>query len=244
MATNSIASSQVCRLQKSILDALSGLPGHFYLSDSSALCRFYLNHRITEELVFILDSGADFHGSIKLFTSRLANYFTLQQVFTSDSAAVVIASADNINIHIRFQQALETRISAPIISNMIHIDDLINIFIRLVINLSCEKSPETLLDIIKISCQYQYNWQMIINKTNTITPISIQQLIENLSNISGHEIMNIDGQKHQNSADELEVMTAKLINDIKSGNDNSLCPLGAELINAIIDQQRLSAEEL
>lgn len=244
MATNSIAPSQVCRLQKSILDALSGLPGHFYLSDSSALCRFYLNHRITDELVFILDSGADFQGSIKIFTSRLANYFTLQQAFTSSSDALVIVSADNINIQIRFQKALATRISAPIISSMIHIDDLINIFIRLVINLSNEKSPETLLDIIKISCQYQYNWQMIINKINTMTPISIHQLIENISKISGNEIMNIDGQKQQNSSDELEVLTTKLINDIKSGNDNSLCPLGAELVNAIIDQQMLFADDL
>ena len=107
MATNSIAPSEVCRLQKSILDALSGLPGHFYLSDSSALCRFYLNHRITEELVFILDSGADFHGSIKLFTSRLANYFTLQQAFTSDSAAVVIVSADNIKVQLERQDHME-----------------------------------------------------------------------------------------------------------------------------------------
>ena len=244
MATNPIIHSEACRLQKSVLNALSGLPGHFYLSDSSALCRFYLHHRMPDQLVFILDSDADFQLSFSAFTTRLANYFSIQQDIASTNEAIIIASADNTNIRIRFQQALLSRISAPIISSMIHIDDLFNIFVRLVIKLSGEKSPEALLDILKISAQYQYNWQTIISKINTITPISIDQLIENISNISGIEMINIGGQNQPNNADELERYIVILINNIKNGNDNSLCPLGAELANAIIDQQCLATENL
>jgi hypothetical protein len=65
------------RIQDKILLALKPVISSFYLTGGTALGRFYINHRFSEDLYFFLNKSDTFRSSVKNIERVLVNKFSL-----------------------------------------------------------------------------------------------------------------------------------------------------------------------
>ena len=65
------------RTQDKVLQALKPVIGNFYLTGGTALGRFYLNHRFSEDLDFFLNKSDEFADLIRDIETVLAGRFSL-----------------------------------------------------------------------------------------------------------------------------------------------------------------------
>jgi predicted nucleotidyltransferase component of viral defense system len=63
----------------------------FYLTGGTALSRFYLNHRYSDDLDFFVHQKSDFLDDVKKIIARLKKQFKLEtRVMTADFAQIFI----------------------------------------------------------------------------------------------------------------------------------------------------------
>ncbi len=65
------------RTQDKVLQVLKPVLGSFYLTGGTALGRFYLNHRFSEDLDFFMNKSDTFHALIKNIEIVLVKQFSL-----------------------------------------------------------------------------------------------------------------------------------------------------------------------
>lgn len=63
------------RFQTKVLETLKPVMDSFYLTGGTALGRFYLNHRFSEDLDFFLNMDSGFEKKVKMIEKELNNEF-------------------------------------------------------------------------------------------------------------------------------------------------------------------------
>jgi predicted nucleotidyltransferase component of viral defense system len=72
-------------LQDSVLNLLGKVSGAFYLTGGTALGRFYLNHRFSDDLDFFLNRALDFQSQTELAIEELKRNFPVDLRVSSES---------------------------------------------------------------------------------------------------------------------------------------------------------------
>jgi predicted nucleotidyltransferase component of viral defense system len=104
------------RIQNKVLEALKPVLTDFYLTGGTALGRFYLNHRFSEDLDFFVNSDPDFQKKMNLIEKRLNYEFSLlreQTVVYDDYTKYLIAFEDSF-LKIEFVNDVQYRCGKPL----------------------------------------------------------------------------------------------------------------------------------
>lgn len=80
---------ELYKFQDKVFEALEGNCGSFYLTGGTALSRYYLNHRYSEDLDFFVNDDPDFEKYYKNIRTRLAKLYKL-----SDDKITAVVSSD------------------------------------------------------------------------------------------------------------------------------------------------------
>ena len=228
--------TKLYQLQDKFLDFWKTLNLPFYLTGGTALGRFYLNHRYSEDLDFFVNQDENFNEYIKLFIQNLEKNFVIDKKKTLryDTFARFIIKGKDTFLKIEFVNDIPYRTGE---SNNIYfgkIDTPLNILSNKISTIVNRDEPKDVFDIIHIALNYKFNWKTAFFETkekNIINEIDVEQRI-NTFPIKLFEEPNWFIKKPNSSILKKYIQT--IADDFITGSDNSLCQTNINIEDAKI----------
>jgi len=216
-------------LQDGVIKIVNGLKLPFYLTGGTALSRYYLNHRYSDDLDFFVNGDPEFKSYLKSFIE----YFRIpppeiqfkihtERINITDNYAQFFLYLDEIELKIDFVNDIATRFDSVVIDNRLGKVDSIKNILSNKISALYRFEIKDYADIWCIAKNYKFNWRQLINeakqKEASVDPIEIINLFESFP------FKNLDIIKWIKPVDYTQVKNDFHIiaKDILNGQDNSL----------------------
>ncbi|MCK9421325.1 MAG: nucleotidyl transferase AbiEii/AbiGii toxin family protein [Bacteroidales bacterium] len=151
--------TELYKLQDKVLAALSGHFGVFHLTGGTALGRFYLDHRYSEDLDFFANQDPAFIQSAVHLRSILKTQFN-----TSDDKIVLYPDYIRIwvpgkeDLKIEMVNDVSERWGSPILAGTTPVDTIGNILANKLTALLSRDEPKDIFDIVTIASAFSFNW--------------------------------------------------------------------------------------
>lgn len=155
--------SKLYLLQDKFLAWWSNLGYPFYLTGGTALGRFYLNHRFSEDLDFFMNNDARYSNYIADLKNKITAHFAVninQSLFTEDYTRFFITE-EGINLKIELINDVAYYAGRTAVYKYGNIDTPLNILTNKLTTIVGRDEPKDLFDIIHISQNYDFKWQDI-----------------------------------------------------------------------------------
>lgn len=201
----------------------------FYLTGGTALSRYYLNHRYSDDLDYFINSDPEFKSYLKSFIE----YFNIpspevrfnihtERTSITDNYVQLFLYQDETELKIDFVNDIAARFDSVIIDKQLgKVDSLRNILSNKISALYRFEIKDY-ADIWCIAKNYKFNWRQLINeakqKEASVDPIEIINLFESFP------YENLDIIKWITPVDYTQVKNDFHIiaKDILNGQNNSL----------------------
>lgn len=150
------------KLQDKVLSLLSGHLGSFYLTGGTALGRFYLHHRYSDDLDFFVNNDVHFGEE----TQRIFQ-FLKTQVKIDESASLQTTEFvrlwidEDIRMKIEFVNDTPDRWNETIHFQGLPIDNPANILANKIGALLGRDEAKDLFDIVSLAMNYAFNWKVV-----------------------------------------------------------------------------------
>lgn len=169
-------------LQDRVLDVLRAQLQRFYLTGGTALGRFYLNHRYSDDLDFFIDRTSDFPLIINDIYNTLRSNFNLNEDLTLRADTYVRVWIDEgLPLKIDFVNEVPERWGGFNLRKGINLDNPANILANKLGAVVSRDEPKDVFDIMIISENYSFNWmdaykqamkKQLINETDIAMRLS------------------------------------------------------------------------
>ena len=158
--------------------ATFGLP--FYLTGGTALGRFYLNHRYSDDLDFFVNANSDFQKHLLLIKNELQKEYKthISKTIVTDEFARFFIEDNEITMKVEFVNDVAYRPGAPLKSKWGNIDTVTNILANKLTAIVGRDEPKDVFDIVTIATHYSFNWKEIFNHSKEkalVNEIDIEQ---------------------------------------------------------------------
>jgi predicted nucleotidyltransferase component of viral defense system len=226
------------QIQDKILLALKPVISSFYLTGGTALGRFYLNHRYSEDLDFFVNNNESFHSLVKSIEKVLFSKFSVlrdQSIIYEDFVRYYIEDSESV-LKIEFVNDVSYRCGIPNVYQYGFVDTPLNILANKLTAVVGRDEPKDVYDICMIAECFSFNWLKVFSEAKNkaiINEIDVEQRIRSFP------VMLF--QKADWHILSLDILTLShsllaLSNDFLLGADNSL---GAKKPD--IEEARISA---
>lgn len=212
------------QIQDKVLLKLKPVLASFYLTGGTALGRFYLNHRFSEDLDFFMNQSAHFNSTLINIEKVLINNFSLlknQSVVYEDFVRYYIEDNETV-LKIEFVNDINYRCGIPNTYQFGFIDTPINILTNKITALVGRDEPKDIFDVFSLASHYRFNWMEIFKEVRNkaiINEIDVEQRIKSfpvqLFQKTDWHILAMDHYFLNNAIQTLA-------NDFFLGSDNSL----------------------
>lgn len=211
-------------LQDKVLKIIINLPVSFYLTGGTALCRAYLHHRHSDDLVFFVNSISDFKSQVTTVIEALkVNGFHLETAVADEDFVRIFIIEKECTLKVDFVNDIPFRSGNPVITLLFdRTDNLTNILSNKLSALT-RYSPKDVVDIVYICFSFAFNWETIMNDVSEkdiwINPVNAAAILESFPTEKLNEIIWTD------KAPESERFATKIksiVTDLLSGGENSL----------------------
>ena len=137
----------------------------FYLTGGTALGRFYLNHRFSEDLDFFIIAKSDYRKYIFELKDSLATHFdvNIQQSLVTEDYARFFLTENEMFLKVEFVDDPVFYVGNPEIFIYGIIDNPLNILSNKLTALVGRDEPKDFFDIIHISLNYSFNWMNVFS---------------------------------------------------------------------------------
>jgi hypothetical protein len=212
------------QIQDKILDALKLGLSSFYLTGGTALGRFYLNHRFSEDLDFFVNKSDNFQSSTRSIEKVLINNFSVlrqESIIYDDFVRFYIEDEESV-LKVEFVNDIEYRCGLPNKYRYGLIDTPLNILTNKLTAIIGRDEPKDVFDIYTLAQHFSFNWLKVFEKAKNksiINEIDVEQRIKSFP-----VILLDEADWHIRPVDIVlfsEGITA-LANDFFLGKDNSL----------------------
>lgn len=135
----------------------------FYLTGGTALGRFYLNHRFSEDLDFFCNANPEYSLFIAKLRTEISEHFTLNQkesLFADEYTRFYIGE-ENQFIKIEFVNDVDYYPGSPLICEFGLIDSPLNILSNKLTAIVGRDEPKDIFDIVCLSLNYSFVWPEI-----------------------------------------------------------------------------------
>ena len=136
---------------------------HFYLTGGTALGRFYLNHRYSDDLDFFCDDVQDFSDKVAEIFRLLQTKYALDESLTvmyENFARIQILGEAPLKIELVNEKTFHWG-EVKMTSNNIFVDNPANMLANKITAILGRDEPKDVMDIIALSRSYSFNWQEI-----------------------------------------------------------------------------------
>ena len=152
----------------------------FYLTDGTALGRYYLNHRYSEDLDFFVNADKHYLDYISKFKNKIGSHFAidLQQTLFSDDYTRLFLTEEGVILKIELVNDVDYYPGVPAECGFGLIDKPLNILANKLTAIIGRDEPKDIFDIIHISLNYSFNWQDVFNhakRKSVINEIDVER---------------------------------------------------------------------
>jgi predicted nucleotidyltransferase component of viral defense system len=196
----------------------------FYLTGGTALGRYYLGHRYSEDLDFFVNADLKYKDYISTLSQEIQKSFNVnneQSLFSDDFARFFIKDDEGF-LKIEFVNEVPFRAGNPIRMNFGFLDTPVNILSNKLTALISRDEPKDLFDIIHIALNYSFKWTDVFyfaKKKAVINEIDIE---ERLSIVHVQIFQDVDWIIYPLDTDHLNAALRKVADDFLLGHENSL----------------------
>lgn len=197
----------------------------FYLTGGTALGRFYLNHRFSEDLDFFVNADQNYSEYIKKIIKEIPSVFhvTLENaLFTEDFTRIIINEEGSI-LKLEFINDVAYRSGELKKTYFGLIDTPFNILSNKLTALVGRDEPKDIFDIVNISKTFSFNWIEIFNEAKNKSVINEIDVEERLSNFPLKWLENVDWLNNPVDFNSFKVAIAQIADDFLLGKENTLC---------------------
>lgn len=212
------------QLQDKFLNWISPKELPFYLTGGTALGRFYLNHRYSDDLDFFTNADPCFQDHIKSLKASIVNYFDTdmeKSLFSEDFARFYIAF-EHLSLKVEFVNDMPFRAGEPIHWSMGKIDTPLNILSNKLTAVTGRDEPKDVCDIIFIAMNYAFNWKAVFLDAKKKAVINEIDIEERLNTFPVDLLKSINWIEARSDISELKASLKSITDDFLYGKDNSL----------------------
>jgi hypothetical protein len=155
---------QLYPLQDKVLELIAQANSDFYLTGGTALGRYYLQHRYSDDLDFFVNLADDFANQVDRCLDILRKEFSsdIQESLKGDSFVRCFVNQGEIRLKIEFINDVLFRVGSPQATILYAKTDTIeNIISNKICALSREEAKD-LADIWYIARNFELNWKEVI----------------------------------------------------------------------------------
>ncbi len=199
-----------------------GLP--FYLTGGTALGRFYLGHRFSEDLDFFINASPHFKNYISILQRNIGSQFNINQqesLFTEDYARFFI-SGDNVFLKIELVNDVEIYLGNSLNHSFGLIDNPRNILSNKLTAIVGRDEPKDIFDIVSIALNYSFNWQDIFAGAKLKSVINEIDIEQRLCSFPLEWLENVDWIMHPIDYRFFATTLKTIADDFLLGSINSI----------------------
>jgi hypothetical protein len=196
----------------------------FYLTGGTALGRFYLNHRFSEDLDFFVNADPDFKEKHLLMGKKLRNEFSLlleQTVVYEDFARYYVACDDAV-LKIEFVNDIPYRSGIPLESVYGLIDTPLNILSNKLTAIAGRDEPKDIFDIYMLARKYCFNWMRVFEEAKKKAILNEIDLEQRIKSFPVELLKDVDWFIHPFDQIDFTSGIYTLANDFILGRNNSI----------------------
>jgi len=211
------------KIQDRVVLALKEELDGFYLTGGTALGRYYLDHRYSEDLDFFVNADAEFSIKLNRIFRKLKEAFPIDEELSllTDSYARLYIAGEN-RLKIDFVNDVPEHWSTLQNADGLMIDNPANILANKLCAILNRDEPKDVFDIVSISSEYSFTWRdvyyqaarkQLINETDIAIRLSSFPV-----NLLANQLWMNSVVDHRDFANKLQSIS----NDLTFGRENSL----------------------
>lgn len=210
--------------QDKILLGLKPVLSSFYLTGDTALGRFYLNHRFSEDLDFFSNNSDTFHSEVKNIEKVLVNKFSLlkNQSIVYDDYVRYYIEDEEIGLKIEFVNDIAYRCGVPNLYQYGLIDTPLNILTNKLKAIVGRDEPKDVFDICALAQHYMFNWLEVFGEAKNKAIINEIDVEQRIKSFPVHLFQKVDWHILPWDIDAVNNAIQTIANDFFLGSDNSL----------------------
>lgn len=225
------------KLQDKFLEFWSKHDYPFYLTGGTALGRYWLNHRYSEDLDFFVNNDKNFKTYIQDIQIHIAEYFKTDksQNVVYDTFARFFITENNGILKLDFVNDTPYRTGKPIQFDFLLLDTPENILSNKLSAILNREEPKDIFDIIHIALNYEFNWHQIFNETKQK---ALQNEIDTEQKLKSFPVELFEYRQWLFEQADFKKYTEyinRIADDFITGSDNSLCQTGIKLAEATVN---------
>lgn len=208
----------------------------FYLTGGTALGRFYLNHRYSEDLDFFVNADPDFSKHILFIKNELQNQFKIDisKTIVTDEFARFFIDDNNVLLKVEFVNDVAYRAGDPLENYPGRIDTVTNILSNKLTTIVGRDEPKDVFDIVTISTNFSFNWHEMFKHAKEKAMINEIDVEQRLFTFPVSYLLNVDWLIKPLDIKIFEQQIRKVADDFILGNNNSLGSGKTKIENAKI----------
>ena len=211
-------------MQDKILPVLKPVLGSFYLTGGTALGRYYLNHRYSEDLDFFINKSEAFQENVKNIGKVLENRFALlkdQSIIYDDYIRYYIEDEEVI-LKIEFVNDIAYRCGLPNTYKYGYIDTPLNILTNKITALVSRDEPKDVFDICSLAQHYGFNWLHVFSESKNKAIINEIDVEQRIKSFPVQLLENEDWHIARPDFTDIGLALRVIADDFLLGSDNSL----------------------
>lgn len=224
MNSSNTGFTKLYKLQDRFLNWFASLKLPFYLTGGTALGRFYLNHRYSNDLDFFVNDDHDFQHYVQQIIKSIGEHFRVnntQSLFADDFSRIFIEDHE-IALKIEFVNEVKYRAGNPLEFRYGLLDTPENILSNKLSAIIGRDEPKDIYDIICLAEKYSFNWEKMFYHTKNKAVINEVDVERRLSEFPVEWIKNMHWLKEPPDIRELKKHLNTIANDFLLGKDNTL----------------------
>ena len=199
-----------------------GLP--FYLTGGTALGRFYLNHRFSEDLDFFINADSKYQHYISALKSKITTQFTvnIQQSLFADDFTRFFITDDDTYLKIELVNDVDYYSGTPADFRYGKIDTPVNILSNKLTAIVGRDEPKDIFDIIYLSLNFSFNWMDIFNQAKQKAVINELDVEQRLASFPVEWLENVNWLSTPIDFESTKRNLTQIADDFLLGKPNSL----------------------
>lgn len=224
MSLSEIDYSKLYPLQDKVLEMIiPEMPG-FYLTGGTALSRFYLNHRFSDDLDFFYNRGSDFKKITERVRQVLKEKFVLNEkvsVIAEDFVRYIIQ--DETILKLEFVNDVAYKWGPVLISNgFVPLDNPANILSNKLTALVSREEPKDVFDIVSLAEHFSFEWKEIYHHANEKQGMNEIDVSNKLASFPVKLLNQLSWFKNSPDINEFKSKLEIVIDDFLLARENSL----------------------
>jgi hypothetical protein len=219
---------QLYPLQDAVMDAVFARQLGFYLTGGTALSRFHLHHRYSDDLDFFTHEINSFGDAVRVVRSDLEGLFAsvVSEVDARDFKRLSVHTAELV-LKVYFVGDRAPRVGLPEKRDGAYVDTVRNILSNKLGAILSRDEPRDVADLLQICRSYRFHWDAILPEAVRKQAFEREDLAYRVSTFPVALLADVLYIEAAPAADVARTALRAVADDIESGANNSVSTSGA-----------------